>query len=331
MSSSGVRTRLLAGLDDPSFGRERWNRLALASPTPSPYLTWEFQHAWHDAGMSDGETLLVAAERDDEVFALAPLHVLGGEVSFSGSCFEYERLDFLGAADDLHVLTALVDVAQSRAGDDGYFDLEFVHDGSPTNDLLPRVAEQLGLSSEVQYEMVGLGIDLLAEPDLVHKDTLRNERWLAGRGRLDVNHFRDPVEIAPRLRVLFDLHRRRWPGPENPSRFFQPEVCRLFECLAERCVGTDMLRFTQIDWDGQPIACHFGFSLAGRFFFRSTAFEPALEQRGPGAILLRHVIHAAVEEGARFFEFGTGGQPFKRRYANVTWPVLSWLLEPPGA
>jgi CelD/BcsL family acetyltransferase involved in cellulose biosynthesis len=326
---SSVRTRLLAGFDDPSFGRDDWNRLVLASPTPSPYLTWEFQRAWQDAGMIDGETLLVAAEREDKVVAVAPLHVVSGEVSFSGSCFEYERMDFLGAADDLDVLTALIDAALAPAGDEGYFDLEFVHDGSPTNDLLPQVAERLGLSAEVQYEMIGLGIDLLAEPDLVHKDTLRNERWLARRGQLDVNHFRDPAEIAPRLGVLFDLHRRRWPGPENPSRFFQPEVCRLFECLVERCAGTDLLRFTQIDWDGRPIACHFGSSLAGRFFFRATAFEPAIEQRGPGAILLRHVIHQAVDEDARFFEFGTGGQPFKRRYANVTWPVLSWLVEPP--
>jgi CelD/BcsL family acetyltransferase involved in cellulose biosynthesis len=327
-----VRTRVLSGFDDDSLGRERWNALVLASPTPSPYLTWELQRAF-DEVFDGGELVLVAAERNGELVALAALREAHGDVVFSGTTFEFDRLDFIGDASDPEVLAGLLSTARDAVAYFGRFDFEFVHDDSATHRQLAAVASELGLVGGPKYESVGLELDLVAQPERAEtatsKQVLKDERWLTRQGGFEVHHLRDPAEILTRLPVLFDQHRRRWPGPENASRFHNPEVCRLFEVATECCVGADLLRFTQVDCDGRPIACHFGLELAGRRFMKAFSFEPELRGRSPGGILMRHIILGARDEGARVFDFGTGDQDFKARYATRSWRVLGWRFYPP--
>jgi len=331
VSRGPVRTRKLSGFDDASLGRERWNALALANTTPSPYLTWELQRAYDDT-VDWGQLVLVAAERGEDLVALAAFRSAGGQLSFNGTTFEFDRLDFLGDVSEPEVLAALL--AAARDHDDSVtFDFEFVHDDSPTHRNLPAVASALGLEGGPKNQSVGLELDLAAQPERAQSSTskqvLKDERWLVKNGNLEVHHLRDPVEILPRMPALFDQHRRRWPGPDNPSRFHDPEICRLFEVATERCMGADILRFTQVDWDGRPIACHYGLELAGRRFMKAFSFEPELRSRSPGGILMRHIILGALEEGAQVFDFGTGDQDFKARYATRSWRVLGWKLYPP--
>ena len=324
-----VRTRLLDGFGDPSFGREEWNALVRSSPAPSPYLLWELQRAWEDA-LGWGEPLFVLAERAGEPVALAPLRAVRGYVAFSGVCFEFDRLDFIGDVGDVDVLAALLAAAREHTPGFSSFVLEFIHADSPSYARLPEAAGRLGLRCEQKYESLGVELDLRAEPGLVETATsrqvLKDERWLARNGKLEVLQLRDAREIRRRLPALFDQHRRRRPGPEDPSRFHQEDVCRLFERIADHCVGTDVLRWTEIVWDDRPIACHFGLELGGRRFMKAFSMEPELANRSPGGILMRHAILGALEDGADVFDFGTGDQDFKLRYATRTWAVPGWLL-----
>jgi CelD/BcsL family acetyltransferase involved in cellulose biosynthesis len=44
---------------------------------------------------------------------------------------------------------------------------------------------------------------------------------------------------------------------------------------------------------------------------------------------MRHIILGALEEGVHVFDFGTGDQGFKARYATRSWRVLGWKFYPP--
>ena len=138
-----VRTRVLSGFDDAALGRERWNALVLANPTPSPYLTWELQRAF-DEVFDWGDLVLVAAERGEELVALAALREAGGELTFNGTTFEFDRLDFIGDVSDPEVLAALLSAARDTVATFRAFDLEFVHDDSATHRRLGAVAFELG-------------------------------------------------------------------------------------------------------------------------------------------------------------------------------------------
>jgi CelD/BcsL family acetyltransferase involved in cellulose biosynthesis len=64
---------------------------------------------------------------------------------------------------------------------------------------------------------------------------------------------------------------------------------------------------------------------------KAFSMEPELASRSPGGILMRHSILGAREDGADVFDFGTGEQDFKLRYATRTWAVASWSLKPAGS
>ena len=109
-----LTTRCLSGFDDPCFGRDEWNRLLRESRIDSAYLTWEFQRAWWDTPRPDQALLLVAAERDGSVIAVAPFYVDSDVVYLIGTDFEYDGLGFLGSNEvlnDVDVLAALLATA----------------------------------------------------------------------------------------------------------------------------------------------------------------------------------------------------------------------------
>src|ERR1051326_206306 len=108
-----VRTRILQGFDDPSFGRDDWNALLRTGPTDHPFLTWEYQRAWRES-CGVGELLLIVAERDGKVVALAPFFTDSDMIYFQGTDFESDCLDFIGDISDPDVLDALLDTARSR-------------------------------------------------------------------------------------------------------------------------------------------------------------------------------------------------------------------------
>ena len=84
MSTSGLHIRDLAGFDDPACSPDVWNRLVPRGHTDVVYLTWEYQRSWWEA-FGYGDLLLLAAERDGEVVAIAPFYVDEGVVWFVGS------------------------------------------------------------------------------------------------------------------------------------------------------------------------------------------------------------------------------------------------------
>src|SRR5438309_6116361 len=131
MMNTAVKTRVLDGFDDPTFGKEQWDALLSAHNTDSVYLTWEFQRAWWEV-FQWGKLLLIAAERDGRVVALAPFYTESGMVYFVGSGFESDCLDFLGDVSHPQVLDALLQTARDHVEDFQGFQLYFVPESSAT-------------------------------------------------------------------------------------------------------------------------------------------------------------------------------------------------------
>src|SRR5438105_3675679 len=98
--SSVVRARRLDGFDDPALGREGWQRLVETSGSDVVYRTWEWQRAWWET-LGTGELLLIAAECQGVIVALAPLYAEEGGIYFLGSNEEADNLDFIGATGDV--------------------------------------------------------------------------------------------------------------------------------------------------------------------------------------------------------------------------------------
>lgn len=325
----GIRTHILDGFDDPRFGRKDWNRLLARGQTDVVFLTWEFQRAWWDT-FEPGELLLIAAERDGDIVALAPFHHDEWSIEFVGSG-NGDWLDLIGDTSDDRVVHALIAAAHDHAPT-ANFCLTLMPGRTGRLAQLESAAEASGLTTWQLTDELMPALDIAAFPDAAaaaaaKKSLVRHERFFRRNGELVVEHLHDGHAILPHLDEFFEQHVARWAVTEDPSEFAE-DGCRDFvRHLTELAGETGWLRFTRVVWNDIPIAFHFGLCYAGRFHWWRPSFSIDLARRSPGEVLLRSLLLAAIEEGVRVFDFGLGVLPFKLRFATRIDSVDYWGTE----
>src|ERR1700724_4063099 len=101
-----LKVRVLEDFDDAALDPVHWDRL-VASATDVVFLTLDWQREWWRAfGSKDERLLLLLAERDGELCAIAPLFV-AKEMLFLVGSDGSDYLDFIGQLDE-PLLTALL-------------------------------------------------------------------------------------------------------------------------------------------------------------------------------------------------------------------------------
>ena len=328
-----VRVRRLSGFDDPALGPEDWNRLLRRGGSNVVHLTWQWQRAWWDA-LGRGELMLIAAEREGEIVAVAPFYEHQGIVFFVGSgesCY----LDFVGEIDGPGVLEALLEAARDAKPALVGFRFYGVPASSPTCALLASVAERMVLDCYRRDSGPAWKLDLTDEGARAaamtrKKSLVRHENFFRRTGALEVVHAQRGEEIEPELGAFFEQHVARRAVTADPSAYVDPLQRRFTTRWVELASRTGWLRFTRISWNGQPIAFHLGSCYEGRYHWHKPSFAIDLARRSPGEVLLRQLLIAAIDEGAHVFDFGSGDDPFKARFTTSMEPMLTWDLYPPS-
>lgn len=339
MVTACVSARVLSGFDDPACAPEQWDRLLRRGDTDVVFLTREWQRAWWESFGAGGELLLVAAERGGEPVALAPLCVERGLVSFIGvaGCADYtgsaDYLDFLGDVGDPEVLDAILETARCSVPDFAGFQLYHVRESSRTGERLRLAAHRLGLRCYDEWALAAPSLDVAGQPETAlatanKKHLRRREQWLRREGALEVRHLSTGDAILPHLDEFFAQHQGRWDATSTPSGFHDPVQRCFYQQLTRIASDAGWLRFTRIDWEGRPIAFHYGFCYRGSYLCYKPTFDIGLAARAPGQVLFRQLILAAIEEGARTFDLGFGDEAFKWRFATDTEYVHMWGLYP---
>lgn len=325
-----VETTLLSGFNDSTVGCDQWNHLLRQAETDTVFLTWQFQRAWWES-LGEGKLLLIAAERDGKLVAIAPLYADDWSICFIGKGVS-EWLDFVGDVRDDEVVHALLEKALEHASPSANFELDPLPMHSGRLNQLERSAGTLRLPTWHLVEPVTPVLDIASDPararNATNKQSLvRHERFFRRSGELVVEHFRDGEAILPHLPAFFDQHVARWAVTSDASPFEEPEERAFVERLTKLAAKAGWLRFTRIVWNERPIAFHFGFSYGGRYHWWRPSFAIDLAQHSPGEVLLRHLLLAALDEGATVFDFGLGDLPFKRRFASRVDTACWWGTE----
>ncbi|MGI8603238.1 MAG: GNAT family N-acetyltransferase [Verrucomicrobiales bacterium] len=329
MTAETTTAAVLAGFDDPRCTAERWNALLSLGGTNTLFLTWEYQRAWWNSFERTGQ-LLIAAERDGQLIAIAPFFADEGIVYFIGSGGS-DYLDFVGDTSDPAVLDLLLAAARNRVPEFHGFQFYHILESSRTGELLRAAAGRLGLKLAVESGMPAPFVDLAGQPEVARaaverKKLLQVQRTLERDGVLAVEHLSDGSAILPHLGEFMQQHIERWAATPHPSQFLQPAQRTFLEKLTAVAANSDWLRFTRILWNGAPIACHYGFCYAGSYVCYKPAFDVAHSRRSPGQVLMRHLILAAINERAHTFDFGLGDEPYKQRFATGSRHVNNWAL-----
>jgi CelD/BcsL family acetyltransferase involved in cellulose biosynthesis len=326
-----IRTRVVRTFDDAALSPQTWDALLGRGDTDEVFLTRSWQRSWWQA-FGRGELLMVLAEREGHLVAVAPLFLDSGMLYFVGSGGS-DYLDFVGDISDPEILDALLGAAIEASGQPAGAVFYHVLSHSGTRDRLMASARRLGWDAIVEPGLPAPALDIAAHPDLAlaatrKKSLLRHERHFISSGALTVEHLSDPDRIAPHLDELFTLHRDRWAGTDSPSLFLDPRQQSFYRDVACSAGADGWLRFTRLVWEGRTIACHFGFSYRGAFLWYKPAFAIDLARRSPGEVLLRQLLLAALAEGTQLFDFGLGEESFKSRFATTVRRVENISLFP---
>lgn len=329
-----ITTRVLRGFDDPSFSPADWERVLATGQSDVVFLTWHWQSAWWES-FGRGELLLIVAERDGEVVALAPLFTEAGMIYFTGSGGS-DYLNFIGDISVPEILDALLVEAKQRVSDFIGFVFYHVPENSETAWRLKQAAARLGLKIFEEESLLSPALEIAADKTIAieaanKKSLVRHERLFTREHPLKVEQLNEGEKILPRLEDFFAQHIERWAATLTPSLFCNETQKRFYRNLVRKAAQTDWLRFMTIDWQDRAIAFHFGFCYRGNFLWYKPTFAVDLARRSPGEVLLRQLLLAAIAEGAHTFDFGLGDEAFKSRFATQMNIVRNWGLYDPNA
>ena len=152
---------------------------------------------------------------------------------------------------------------------------------------------------------------------LGQKEPRQHEKKLQKLGKLNFRHIEDRGEIRRHLPTFFEQHTQRWAlVPGGNQRFLSERSRSFYEALVEQLDPGRELRFSVLELNGRPIACHFGFQLDGRFIHYKPTFDINLWEHSPGQVLTRSLFSYAEASGIKEFDFTIGNEAYKGLMAN---------------
>jgi CelD/BcsL family acetyltransferase involved in cellulose biosynthesis len=327
-AAAAITVRPLS-FDEPGLP-ELWARLLAASPVRPITQTFAFQKTWRET-YDVPQLLLLAAERDGEMVAIAPWFATGGMVFFLG-VGEADYHDILGAGHDPDVVTALVAAAAERAEDFEGFKLHFLPEPSRTPAALEEAARRLGMNAFEMGDIVTVVVDMAADPAAVRRAVSgsmnKREGWFRQRGGIRVQPLTTAAEVLPLLPEFFAMHLARWETKGIESHYVRPEVRTFLERWVEVSAANDWLRALRLEWEGRTLAMEFSWEYESRQYCGQWAFPLADARRSPGQVLLRHSVLQALERGVTIYDQGLGDQEYKFHLPNRMVTCTTWGLFP---
>ena len=323
-----VTARVITTFDDPAVRPDIWSRLLAEGDTDVVSLTWQSQRLWWEEKERPEPLCLILAERDGEPKAIAPLFAKGGVAM---NLHPATWLDLVGDISDPEILDAMLLTAQREVPEFKGIRFHFVPHSSRTAEYLRQAAGRLGFECSLEEEWPSPYIDIRGKPEAAvactrKKTMLRRENQLRREGALAVHHFRSAEEVLPQLDAFFEQHISRWAETPTPSRYRDAKRRESYTVATRMLADAGCLRFSRLDLNGKPIAFHRGTCYRGHFKYSRNTFAIELAHCSPGTVLLRHLILAALEEGAHTFDFGLGAESYKYRYATDEIRLQTWGL-----
>jgi CelD/BcsL family acetyltransferase involved in cellulose biosynthesis len=159
----------------------------------------------------------------------------------------------------------------------------------------------------------------------------RDYKRLSKLGELRFRHLEEAGEIEAHLPNLFRMHIARRALAADRSLFCREEGRSFYCALVQELDPRKELRFCVLDLNGRPIAYHLGFECAGKFTWYKPTFDVGYWDYSPGFVFMKPVLEYIAGRDIQEFDFTTGDEAYKGRFANRVRPQYTLHFFPARA
>jgi CelD/BcsL family acetyltransferase involved in cellulose biosynthesis len=327
-----------------TLGPDGWRVAGLNGGRPSPFMSWEWHHAWAEVARPEAtepsEVVRLVAP-GGELHALFPVAVREQRMGMGLVAVLTWPTGDTGAPDHLDIPASQAAELEPLAGalDELRWDVV----------LLPNVADDAANVRRLCTAFAARGYHVRSRPlwacpylDLPtaweeYLDTLpatrrqtfrRKERKLAREHDLKLTDYgRERFDEG--WEQLMRLHRMRW---DQGGSAFTEGLCPLVHRrFARELAREGKLWLVSLDLDGTPAAAWYGFAHERTVYFFQSGRDPAWERTSAGVVLMNMMIRRAIERGFARFDFMRGEESYKRRWTATQRTCYEWAVFRPGA
>jgi len=326
---------------EPRFAELRcaWDSLLQSSDAASPFLTWEWLHAWSRHLGGSSRLRMLTADAGNRLLAVAPLRLTRGVARL-------RCLDWLGTgeagSDYLDVITRSGFEAEAL---DAIERLVVAENMALRLTHLSSSAAALGLATRLERRrwtqvttpggicpyipLAGHTWDsYLATLGASHRANVRR-RLRALEQKFDVQFEQVTADDDRReaLERLTHFHERRFAA--RGTAFGTAPLLAFHDEATKSFLDRDWLRMFVLRLNGVPAAVMYGFLYNRTFYFYQHGFDDSYQQHSIGLVLMALSIRTAIEEGAAEFDMLWGTEPYKFLWARHVRELRNLHLFPP--
>jgi len=293
-----------------------WRAMLAANPDlASPYFRPEFTRI---AGGISPDAAVAVFKRDGETVGFFPHQMRGGTVQPLGAPMNdyHGVIAFPGQAPDLATVARLLDAPRLRVG-------AWVGEASSTDARQTLMVAMPAEGYDAWYA------ERRTTWGKYFKDKERARRSLeAEQGPITVErNLRDPALLDQLIALKRDQYKRTGRHDIFDCGWTVDLLHALLRAEGQDDFGASMAAMYA---GGNLVAVEYSLHAGGRYHFWFPVYEPSLARCSPGILLSMDTMRLASAKGYRVFDFGFGGEGYKKYFCNATQTVREAVVMRPG-
>jgi CelD/BcsL family acetyltransferase involved in cellulose biosynthesis len=321
----GLHIELIRDRSAVPLAAEQWNALVARNETNTVFQTYEWFDAWWRAFGGSQELFMLLVLDGPVIIGFAALTLTWGafgwrELRFAGAG-NADYQDFVLPQDKPRALAAICEFLRGKWLSWDRLSLANIPAESSTLALLGSATNGSGLrlvdETRVTCPTLLLREDPLRARRMIDKYSLRRPlNWFTKHGKISFRHVNSVDEVMTMLPAFFAQHRARWQAVGKRSLFAQAKQVAFYEELARTLGSRGWLQFSVVEFNGEPIAFHFGFDYGGSVTWYKPSFDMRWAEHSPGLLLTRGLIEDGLNRDRLELDFAAGDEAFKGRFAS---------------
>ena len=324
--------------DFSEINAQEWNDLLSGSITDTPFLRYEYQHAWweHRGGgeWNNSQLVLVSARDDEKLIGIAPLFIseYDGQSALLliGSIEISDYLDLIARTDDhARFLTGLLDFLASSLPDSwSGLDWYNLPDSSPTLAALKAESAQRGWTHlKEMYRptpRIALNGDFdeyLGRVEKKQRHEIKRKMRRAEESGRGVRWYISDMN-ASRVETEIDAFLSLMEHDQGKAGFLHDSMRDQMRAIIRAAHENGWLWLAFLEADGQRIAANLNFDYNNKLWGYNAGVNRDFMDLSPGWVLLGNVLQWACENNRAEFDFMRGDEDYKYRFGAVNQYVM---------